>query len=114
MYSHLSPSLPFSLLAVLLQLCPYSRTLEQWACDTCRITQSVSRIHDAEYKANHCDFGLPWPGGELFDRTASKETWSEAEARGLMRQLLIAVKYLHEHGIALRALRVSLSGDTHL
>lgn len=38
-------------------------------------------------------------GGDLLDFIASKETYNEREARGVVRSLLGAVKYLHGKGI---------------
>ncbi len=44
-------------------------------------------------------------GGDLFDRIIQKGKFSERNARHVMRQLLNAVKYLHERGIVHRDLK---------
>ena len=45
-------------------------------------------------------------GGELFDRIVSRGRLAEREARPLFRQMVSAVKYLHNKGIAHRDLKV--------
>ncbi|CAL8071443.1 unnamed protein product [Calicophoron daubneyi] len=44
-------------------------------------------------------------GGELFDRIVSLGQLSESDAKFLFLQMVIAVKYLHEHGITHRDLK---------
>eukprot|EP00043_Microstomoeca_roanoka_P021312 m.255095 g.255095 ORF g.255095 m.255095 type:complete len:489 (-) comp19073_c1_seq1:167-1633(-) len=44
-------------------------------------------------------------GGELFDRIVKKEGFSEEEARYIFMQLLDAVEYLHQQGVAHRDLK---------
>jgi len=44
-------------------------------------------------------------GGELFDNIVQKGTYSEKEAAAVMRQILEAVQYLHNRGIAHRDLK---------
>jgi calcium-dependent protein kinase len=39
-------------------------------------------------------------GGELFDRVRTKQTFSQAEAAHALRQMLTAVAYMHNQGIA--------------
>jgi serine/threonine protein kinase len=46
-------------------------------------------------------------GGELFDKIVSVGSFSEAKAKELFRQMLDAVGYLHNQGIAHRDLKVS-------
>jgi serine/threonine protein kinase len=45
-------------------------------------------------------------GGELFDRIVDRGNYSEADAATIVRQLLGAVDYLHEHDIVHRDLKV--------
>lgn len=44
-------------------------------------------------------------GGELFDRLCQKETYSEKEARDVMRTVFDAVSFCHEQGVAHRDLK---------
>ena len=45
-------------------------------------------------------------GGELFEQIKMKGSFSERDARDVLRQLLLGVEYLHEKGIAHRDLKV--------
>ena len=47
-------------------------------------------------------------GGELFDRIVEKGSYTEKDASDLIRQILLAVDYLHGQGIVHRDLKVSL------
>lgn len=44
-------------------------------------------------------------GGELFDRIVKAQRFTEKHAADIMRQMLSAVKHLHEHGIVHRDLK---------
>ena len=44
-------------------------------------------------------------GGELFDRIVAKTSYNEAEARGVVRQLLVALQYIHGNNIVHRDLK---------
>jgi len=44
-------------------------------------------------------------GGELFDAVVQKGSYSEAEAARIIRQILEAIAYVHNHGIAHRDLK---------
>ncbi len=44
-------------------------------------------------------------GGELFDRIVAKTSYNEAEARGVVRQLIVALKYIHGNNIVHRDLK---------
>lgn len=45
------------------------------------------------------------PGGELFDAIVNKGQYSEEDAAHLVKQILEAIKYVHDHGIAHRDLK---------
>lgn len=58
--------------------------------------------------------GVPRPrrvsGGELFDRIVEKGFYTERDASALIRQILDAVRYLHDMGIVHRDLKVRGGG----
>lgn len=45
-------------------------------------------------------------GGELFERCSKKKHFEEGDAAHLLKQMLLAVNYLHHHGIAHRDLKL--------
>lgn len=48
------------------------------------------------------------PGGEIFDHLVKNGRMLEPEARRVFRQIVHAVKYLHQHGVVHRDLKVCL------
>lgn len=52
-------------------------------------------------------------GGELFDRIAQKEFYTEKDARNVACTLLATVGYLHAQGIIHRYLSLPLAMLTH-
>jgi len=54
-------------------------------------------------------------GGELFDQIVSRGTYSERDAANVIRQILEAVEYMHDNGIAHRDLKPEnlLCGGSH-
>ena len=45
-------------------------------------------------------------GGEIFDHLVRNRRMSEPEARRIFRQIVYAVRYLHQHGVVHRDLKV--------
>jgi len=48
-------------------------------------------------------------GGELFDRIVKKGSYTEKDASALIKQVLLAVDYLHMQGVVHRDLKVSIN-----
>lgn len=46
------------------------------------------------------------PGGEIFDHLVRNGRMSEPEARRIFKQIVLAVHYLHTHGVVHRDLKV--------
>lgn len=44
-------------------------------------------------------------GGELLERIRSQQSFTEAEAIGIMKQLVSVVNYLHNHSVVHRDLK---------
>lgn len=51
-------------------------------------------------------------GGELFDRIVEKGSYSEEDAKTLVRKIVSAIEYLHDMNIAHRDLKVTSSTST--
>lgn len=45
-------------------------------------------------------------GGELFDRLQEKKTFAESDAAGVIWQMLLALNYIHSHGVVHRDLKL--------
>lgn len=57
---------------------------------------------------SHILFCFRVQGGELFDRIVEKGSYTEKDASDLIRQILLAVDYLHGQGIVHRDLKVRM------
>jgi serine/threonine protein kinase len=67
---------------------------------------NVIHLHEAYANATYVIFVLEYArGGELFDRLASQEEYSEADARNIIKQLVSAVAYLHKNKIVHRDIK---------
>ena len=52
------------------------------------------------------NFILRVTGGELFDRIVAKGSYTEKDASKVLRQILLAIEYMHDKDIVHRDLKV--------
>eukprot|EP00928_Gymnodinium_smaydae_P053651 TRINITY_DN37592_c0_g1_i1.p1 TRINITY_DN37592_c0_g1~~TRINITY_DN37592_c0_g1_i1.p1 ORF type:complete len:550 (-),score=123.44 TRINITY_DN37592_c0_g1_i1:129-1778(-) len=67
----------------------------------------VARLVDVYESADKLDLVMEcMSGGELFDRVQSRKRFNEADAAEAVNQMLLAVNYLHKHGVVHRDIKL--------
>ena len=66
------------------------------------IMRVLELLHD---KSNYYIVTELMEGGELFDRIIEVETFDEIKAAKILKQVLLAVNYMHQQGMAHRDLK---------
>lgn len=95
-----------------LKVSDLSRTQKKALEDECEIILSmdhphVVRLADVYETSDQLQLVMEcMKGGELFDRVKEKGTFSEQEAAEASYQMLLAVNYMHQHGIVHRDLKL--------
>jgi len=67
----------------------------------------ITRLYDVYESRTHLHLVMEcMEGGELFDRVAERKRFSEEDAADAIRQMLLALNYIHSHGIVHRDLKL--------
>jgi len=67
----------------------------------------ITRLYDVYESKDNLHLVMEcMEGGELFDRVTEKKRFSEAEAADALRQMLLALNYIHSHGIVHRDVKL--------
>lgn len=78
-----------------------------WKASSCNHVVAVQDIYQNEYKGGQWLFIVMecMEGGELFDRIKQKVVFTEREAADIMKDICVAIKFLHDINIAHRDLK---------
>ena len=69
---------------------------------------NIVRLVEAFYSSTHVHLIMELcQGGELYDHLADQQHYSEESASQIIRKLLLACRYLHDHNVVHRDLKVS-------
>jgi calcium-dependent protein kinase len=67
----------------------------------------IVKLYDVYESERHLHMVMDcMEGGEVFDRLQEKRRFSEAEARDAIRQMLLALNYMHSHGMVHRDVKL--------
>merc|ERR1719384_372506 len=78
-----------------------------WRASGCRHIVNIKDVYENTYNGQKCLLVVMecMEGGELFNRIQERTAFNEQEAAELMRDICLAVKYLHDMGVAHRDLK---------
>eukprot|EP00094_Tigriopus_californicus_P002469 TCALIF_02386-PA protein Name:"Similar to MAPk-Ak2 MAP kinase-activated protein kinase 2 (Drosophila melanogaster)" AED:0.02 eAED:0.02 QI:25/1/1/1/0.83/0.71/7/370/350 len=78
-----------------------------WRASNCKHIVQIKDVYENTYNGQKCLLVVMecMEGGELFQRIQEKQAFNEREAAELMKDICIAVKYLHDLNIAHRDLK---------
>ncbi|XP_040578647.1 MAP kinase-activated protein kinase 2 isoform X1 [Lepeophtheirus salmonis] len=78
-----------------------------WKSSYCKHIVNIKDVYENKYDDTKCLLVVMecMQGGELFQRIQEKQAFNEREASGLMKDICIAIKYLHDMNIAHRDLK---------
>lgn len=84
---------------------------EHMACEVenylCMDHPHITRLYDVYESKTHLHFVMEcMEGGELFDRISKRKRFSEEDAADALRQMLLALNYIHSHGIVHRDVKL--------
>jgi len=78
-----------------------------WRASNCVHIVNIHDVYENTYNGNKCLLVVMegMMGGELFQRIQEKQAFTEREAAELMKDICVAVKFLHDMGVAHRDLK---------
>lgn len=78
-----------------------------WRANGCKHIVNIVDVYENTHNAQKCLLVIMecMLGGELFQRIQEKQAFNEREAAELMKDICVAVKYLHDMGVAHRDLK---------
>jgi len=89
--------------------CPKARREIElhWKASNCVHIVNIHDVYENTYNGNKCLLVVMegMMGGELFQRIQEKQAFTEREAAELMKDICVAVKFLHDMGVAHRDLK---------